>query len=1487
MAELRKMGVRLTAEGVNQYKEDLRSAGREARLMSQETRLSMAELGDSASYTEQLTTRMKGLSKQYEVDQNRVKMLTKSQKEFRTSLDFVGREIKSTSAQLKDSQRETNRLENNYRKMGQALGYNAEETKKAKAEWEASKAETKELAQSLNQLEKEQTQYTRELDQMPGKINSAKISMQEKANEIARLREEYIKSGGELGRYADQIQETSQKIRTFSEGLKQTGDWMTTRITAPTIAMGTAMMVAGRQTEEAYANIAKETGKTGKELDGLRSSFRNVFKTVPDDAMAVSNAISNLSITTNATGKELEDLTRKTLDYANVNKVDAAESAKVLGKLMNGLEIDVSKLPSVMDKLTYASQQSGIGVNQLAEYIIDAGPAFEEMGFDLDRSIALFSQFEQVGANPKEVLSSLNIVLTRLAREGATDAKGAFEMLLKEIKEAPDILTATDIAAEAFGARVGGKIADDIRAGHFEIDEWVDALQTAEGTINKTAREAETFGDKLNTFKNKAILAFEPFGKEIVDALGDSTDAFEPLLEGVANLATSFSELDTETQQSIIKFVALGTAAGPVISTLGRVGEGVSNAGDGFAWLVRKIGGLRAETKLANPEITGTGTEIAELGSIAMTAGGTKGIGGFAAALGGSLPILAGVTLAVGVGYGAWKLWGEGIYESAKRTKKWGTDVGETTDEALTDIQTFSQKSAGQFNLMAQGFDTDTKEMMGNFEEMGSTIENSLVNRISTLDKLIAELPDNLQGSLGKIFEEDKKQLEKNLERVQEHNNQILEIKENALKQGRDITVAEANIIQSLNEASAKDYIKTLGLTKEEQSEILTAITGDVENATKKQSRQWLETLGEQRNDLIKDRNERRKIFQDDLEESGMYSEARIKELVGMWDEMEQSTTDGMDAQIAALVKKYPELANEIDLATGKVVSGTEEIRSAQLASNKEILDSAQKTSREIAQTSRENAEQLGWVADQATAAGRVWNEIVLDPKTGEVKTNAREEVIEAAASKGDWNQMLWLVKHADLDSNALHVIGEAALANGHWDSLDWEEKEAIIQDEFTATVIKGLEETGRWNDLALEEQSLLLTSDTPEKVNEALFELGLWDLFKPQLKELEADNYNLINILSTSEEALQLYEKISPEDKELLADNYDLIATIISSEEEFNKWDALKIEEKQIEAEYSSNVETIIPGVKDWNKTMNITPGKTSSEAHMKTNASTPTEQTRRWIDAQNETYSTSTKATMGTNAQGPTRDVNMWTDAQNKTKSTSTRANTSAPGITNNTGNVRRWTGEVNKAPKKKTSVFTTVRETINKIFNRRTGDQNFPGGDVWLGDGRKREPYLTPDGRFGVSGDDWELHNLPRGTRIWPTKQAFRTSARYNDGLKQYLDQIPKFAKGGNIQNAYEGYTGLVGEAGPEIFQIAQGKVSITPITQGQRTEVLEGQRGVDMSQTNELLQTLIQLVAKGQTIQMDSVEVGETIYPTIDSIMNSNLSRNKIMSLKGSD
>lgn len=283
-------------------------------------------------------------------------------------------------------------------------------------------------------------------------------------------------------------------------------------------------------------------------------------------------------------------------------------------------------------------------------------------------------------------------------------------------------------------------------------------------------------------------------------------------------------------------------------------------------------------------------------------------------------------------------------------------------------------------------------------------------------------------------------------------------------------------------------------------------------------------------------------------------------------------------------------------------------------------------------------------------------------------------------------------------------------------------------------------------------------------------------------------------------------------------------------------------------------------------------------------------------WTRSQKATINSSTRATTAApGIDGRTNQINRWTDAQRDTRSTNTRATTST-NASSNTWQVRDWTSAVRSAPRSITSVFTTIKRTITEFFSRdrQTGDLYLPTDSmVHIGEGGRKEPYLTPSGYFGVSGYD-EYIPLPKGTRIWPNRQAFRQSAKFNKSLRQYLSQIPKFAKGGRIKNPYDGYTGLVGEAGPEIFRVAQGNVTITPLRSGRRTKELE--LGNDSSKTDSLLTQLVEqnaqllrvLTGLGGVVEdgfaKQSSHSEESIYQYVDSQFQRKSARS-VMNMRG--
>lgn len=408
------------------------------------------------------------------------------------------------------------------------------------------------------------------------KLASAEMGKHGKELDSLKLKSDNLTKQAELQRQKVQALEAAHQksVETKGKDAKATQDLEIKLNQAKTqlVNMEQDLKKLNKEIEiqsTSWGKLFKSLEPIGKYMQDMGKKMESVGKEISTKITAI---LAKLNVSTEATGKELERLTTRTLDYAKVNRVDAATSADVLGRLMNALEVDISQLPGVMDKLTKASQMSGIEVNQLAGYVIEAGPAFEELGFGLDKSIALFSQFYKAGANPRETLSSLNKVLNTMAKEGATNAEEAFKLLLEKIKAAPDILSATTIASEAFGSRVGAKVAEDIRAGRFEVDAWVEALQTADGTVQTAADETGKFGEKLAILRNKATLALNQLSWSCQEVTRDMA----------GKIAGNFSEmalqvqagLDKHHQQSLAKIQGFVTSS----TSLSKAGQEEINA---------------------------------------------------------------------------------------------------------------------------------------------------------------------------------------------------------------------------------------------------------------------------------------------------------------------------------------------------------------------------------------------------------------------------------------------------------------------------------------------------------------------------------------------------------------------------------------------------------------------------------------------------------------------------------------------------------------------------------------------------------------------------------------------------------------------------------------------------------------------------------------------------------------------------------------------
>lgn len=922
------------------------------------------------------------------------------------------------------------------------------------------------------------------------------------------------------------------------------------------------------------AGAGSQIGLSQGDILGLSAALSSVGIEAEMGGSAISKVMVNMQVAAKTGLGQMEDLTAKTGKTRRELELMSSNSSKDFKDLAGSIGMTASEMTGIM-KASSNLENFGKIAGMSAQ---DFKKAFEEDAIGaIGKFIEGLGNAESQGTSAIEMLDEMGISEVRL-RDSLLRAGNASDLFKDAVKR----------SNKAFGDNVA--------------------------LTDEANKRYETTESKLKMLKNEAVDAAIDLGGPFVDALRDGLEASKPLVKHLGNLAKTFSNLSEDQQRNIIKWIGLVAAIGPVtrafgpvISIVGKTKTSIGKLSNSIVDLAAKAAEKKAIESFSTTVVTagttaaktagaggvgGLTTALGKTAGAATTAAGSSGIGAVTTSLGLLGPALLGVVGvggALALGYGAWKTFGEEAWNSSQRVKEWGSDVGSQVDSTLDTVKEKTNETSGQFGLMVQGFDQDTGPMVKNFETIGATIESSLTKKVEGLDNLLKNLPGTVTDSMKEIVENEKEINQSALEKIQENNDRIKEIREKASKEHRDISVAEAQMISDLSKNTAEQYVNTLDVSAEQRKAILNSMTGDVSQASKEQAETWLKSLGEQRNASQNHTAQMRKEQEKWLKDWGYNLDGEFaQKYLAEWDKINDATTDGFDSQIAAIVEKYPELADKIHLATGEVIAASANTSQYLIEDNQKLLDNAGYMADKLAENAKKNADTLKWVAKEGTDGAKEWNSLELLDKEGNVKTNAPEIIKEASKNITTWNNLKMVLHDANIDSNAKKMIGEAAIANDLWRGMAWEDKEAVLQDEFSINVYKALESSGKWDELDFEQKKAVLYSNTPEVMAETLFNLGLWNDYQPEIKNLNAKNYDFLQTLSKSEEKLKIWNETPVDIKELFAKNTDFLNKIFSSEEKLNLWNSIPDSEKKLLADnmdFLTKISTSKETLNQWNQ--------------------------------------------------------------------------------------------------------------------------------------------------------------------------------------------------------------------------------------------------------------------------------------------------------------
>lgn len=473
----------------------------------------------------------------------------------------IGGDTTELSKALKKPDKDISDLQSKLKSVNQMLKFDPSNTELLAQKQRLLKEQITATEDKLKLLKETQKQFVTE----GGNVDS---------KQYIALEQEIQKAESALKRLNSETSNVSANMQAFGEKAKQVGDKFTSvgkevsKASAVAVGAGVASYKAWSEVDDALDSVAAGTGATGKELESLQQTAKDVYTSMPVDIKATGQAVADINTRLGLQGDALEEATRQFMKYSEVNSSDVSTSIETVAKAMNDANIPTSELNSVLDELTSASQASGLTVDTLAEALSQNGVQMRALGFNTQETIALLATMEKNGVNSSVVLTGMKKAMANYTNAGK-DANVELGNLFQGIQDGT--VSASD-AMDVFGTKAGASLYQYIQEGKLNYQDLLKVLQDSNGQLDASY---EAMLDPMDQAK-VAINNLKQVGADLFDQIQATlAPMIQATAENLQRFSQWFSTLDPNVQQFIVIVGLVVAALGPVLIFIGQICTGV------------------------------------------------------------------------------------------------------------------------------------------------------------------------------------------------------------------------------------------------------------------------------------------------------------------------------------------------------------------------------------------------------------------------------------------------------------------------------------------------------------------------------------------------------------------------------------------------------------------------------------------------------------------------------------------------------------------------------------------------------------------------------------------------------------------------------------------------------------------------------------------------------------------------------------------------
>ena len=495
------------------------------------------------------------------------------------ALEGVNKNIKNTQTQLKDVQKLLKLDPTNTELLSQKHKLLADAVTATKEKLETLKTAAEQANTALANGDISQEQY----DALQREI----IETEQELQNLQREAEASSTALAKLGQAGEMLEKAGNKIADV-------GTTLTTHVTVPVMAAGTAAVKTAADFDSAMSKVAAVSGATGDELDALRDKAREMGAKTKFSASEAADAMNYMAMAGWKTGDMLEGI-EGIMNLAAASGEDLATTSDIVTDALTAFGLSAADSGHFADVLAAASSNANTNVSMMGETFKYCAPVAGALGFSCEDTAQAIGLMANSGIKGSQAGTALRSMMNALAGDVKIcgDSIGEVEIATTNadgsMRDLNDILADCRSAFSQLSESEQANAAQSL-VGKNAMSGFLALMNAAPADIQKLEGAISTCSDEIDgyngvTEKMAAVMQDNLAGQitilksqlqELAISFGEILmPAIRSIVSRIQGLIDKFNALSPVTKETIVKVALVAAALGPLLVVVGKTMVGV------------------------------------------------------------------------------------------------------------------------------------------------------------------------------------------------------------------------------------------------------------------------------------------------------------------------------------------------------------------------------------------------------------------------------------------------------------------------------------------------------------------------------------------------------------------------------------------------------------------------------------------------------------------------------------------------------------------------------------------------------------------------------------------------------------------------------------------------------------------------------------------------------------------------------------------------